>query len=1107
MVSGSFSTRRLSDWPLAVVFAWLAVPVGLAVSADEQKPQPDGGLPTAEDVRERLKIVAADDGLSEEAKKAIQEAYNATLAALGRRDAAREQLTSLKAAADSAESRQQAAAAELKEPVDLGLPEVTATDGVDLLEEAKQAAGQLLASETRRLASLKATITERRQEAKTLPEQVVALEEKLTTLRQPPPEDPEAESVVTMARGVAHQAERVATEVELAVARQKLVTYERESKVLPAEQEQLERRVAAATEAVSRLARLTSRKRQDVIATRVDEFEERLDSADEARRRGSAVTVGLLDRWADMAKETRRFGGELVETRERATALRADLDETTSLVNNDLASGSGLSRSVGYLLRRKRATLPGEADLSAKDAEQSAAVELTQEMLARIDGRLDELASPEEPRQDGDKPASLDQMERELLQSMDSDAERLLTETLIPLGVQQKTLQAVVRDFRILIDRHLLWVRSDAAFSPAVLVEAAHGVGMLLHPDQLRSVALSLSGSIAARPGLAVGGLVALGILILLRRWIGGQIVQLGGTVGSSGALRMRPTIEAMLLTAVAAIPAWLAVWLPARLLSVIGKEETATAVTAEALATVATMLLPLEFLRQFARPHGIAADHFGWSAGVLSAIRLAVWRAIVLAIPLVFLWRLFDEASSSHDEIAAAGNLFFVLLMVVAAVILWRLAHPVHGVAAAMAAGWGLGSSGRLAWIWRPLAVAVPLSLAGLALAGYGYSAGQLSTCFYRSIWVVIVATVLHGLAVRWLLISRRRIALAQMKERAAAREQAEAAGAAAEILDLNRLDVGTINQQSRRLIDATLFVAALVGIYWIWSPVLPALALFDNVVLWQVRSADGTVTGAVTLANLLVAVPILVLTFISVRNAPGLLEAALLRHLPLDHAARYAVTSLTSYILAGLGLVLAAGTLGLSWGSVQWLVAGLSVGLGFGLQEIVANFVCGIILLFEQPIRVGDVVTLDGFSGVVSRIRIRATTVTTWDRQEYIVPNKDLITGRVINWTLSDSVNRVDLPVGVAYGSDTRRATKLLREICESNSHVLTDPSPLITFEEFADSSLKIMLRFYLGSLDNRLDAIHEMHTAIHERFAEEGIEIAFPQLDLHFRNPMPS
>jgi potassium efflux system protein len=562
----------------------------------------------------------------------------------------------------------------------------------------------------------------------------------------------------------------------------------------------------------------------------------------------------------------------------------------------------------------------------------------------------------------------------------------------------------------------------------------------------------------------------------------------------------------AMGVTILAAIPAWLALWLVSRLLSSMSAADSFGASFAAGLAAASWLLLPLEFLRQFLRPHGVAAAHFNWSPMVTGPLRLAAKRAVRYALPTLFLWRLLDFESGSGDEINAAARLVFIVLMVNVAAILWLLVRPASGFGKAIMAGWG-GSASRIIWFWQILAVAAPLALAILMGLGYGYSAVQLAHSLQQSIWMLVFALVVHGLAVRWLLISRRRIALDQLKQRAAERAQAEASPAAPDlppVHDDSVLDVSTINQQTRRLIDAALFVGILAGLFWIWAPVLPALEFLDRVTLWQQRAADGSVTGAVTLANLLATIPIVVLTFVVVNNAPGLLEAAVLRHLPIDNAARYAITTLVSYILVGFGFVLTAATLGLSWGSVQWLLAGLSVGLGFGLQEIVANFICGIILLFEQPIRPGDVVTLDGVTGVVSRIRIRATTVTTYERQEYIVPNKDLITGRVTNWTLSDNVNRAEVRVGVAYGTDTRKVCDMLRDICRTNSEVLNEPAPLITFEEFGDSALTIVLRMYLGSLDHRLDTINDVHTAIHEQFNAAGIEIAFPQLDVHVRNP---
>ena len=191
------------------------------------------------------------------------------------------------------------------------------------------------------------------------------------------------------------------------------------------------------------------------------------------------------------------------------------------------------------------------------------------------------------------------------------------------------------------------------------------------------------------------------------------------------------------------------------------------------------------------------------------------------------------------------------------------------------------------------------------------------------------------------------------------------------------------------------------------------------------------------------------------------------------------------------------------ITWVSVQWLAAGMTLGLGFGLQEIFPNFVSGLILLFERPIRVGDVITLGDTTGTVTDIRIRATTVTNWDRKEPIVPNKELITGRLLNWTLSDPVNRIVITVGVAYKSDTRKARSILLAVAYEHPNVLRDPTPNVTFEEFGDSTLNFVLRCYLAGMDVRLATIHELHETINDRFNEEEIEIAFPQQGLHIRS----
>ena len=218
------------------------------------------------------------------------------------------------------------------------------------------------------------------------------------------------------------------------------------------------------------------------------------------------------------------------------------------------------------------------------------------------------------------------------------------------------------------------------------------------------------------------------------------------------------------------------------------------------------------------------------------------------------------------------------------------------------------------------------------------------------------------------------------------------------------------------------------------------------------------------------------------------------------VSQGARYATSTLLNYVIVGSGIIAALGTLGLQWSLLQWLVAALGVGIGFGLQEIVANFISGLIILFERPIRVGDVVSIGDKDGVVTRIRIRATTLRDWDGKELLVPNKEFITGRLLNWTLSDSQTRLVIPVGIAYGSNVELALRTLMDVVSSHPAALKDPEPSVLFLGFGDSSLNLVARCFVGHMNQRMPTTSELHSGIDKAFKEAGIVIAFPQRDLH-------
>jgi small-conductance mechanosensitive channel len=218
--------------------------------------------------------------------------------------------------------------------------------------------------------------------------------------------------------------------------------------------------------------------------------------------------------------------------------------------------------------------------------------------------------------------------------------------------------------------------------------------------------------------------------------------------------------------------------------------------------------------------------------------------------------------------------------------------------------------------------------------------------------------------------------------------------------------------------------------------------------------------------------------------------------------------VASLIHYTLVFVGLLLAIGVLGIDLTKITIMLGALGVGIGFGLQQIVNNWVSGIILLMERPIRVGDYIQLaSGDWAEVKRIGLRATRVQTFDRADVMIPNGDLITREVINWTFSDRFARLKLPVGVAYGSDTQQVLNILMEVANEDKAVVQYPEPYAFFNGFGESSLNFELRVYLVNSDIWFTVWGRLYQEIERKLREAGITVPFPQRDLHLRSVEPA
>ncbi len=542
----------------------------------------------------------------------------------------------------------------------------------------------------------------------------------------------------------------------------------------------------------------------------------------------------------------------------------------------------------------------------------------------------------------------------------------------------------------------------------------------------------------------------------------------------------------------------------------------------ADGLWAMACAYYALETLRQICRRHGLADAHFNWPAPVVQVLRTSLLGLTVFLLPLVFLTTMF-YSSDPEQGVGVLERIFFIAGCVVVAVFLGRVMRPTGGLLRGYLALHRDGWFDRLKYVWYGACVAAPLTLAVLAYFGFFYTAQQLTARLFHTVCLVLLLVVTRAMLLRLLLVYRRQLSIRQARERRAAALAAlrSDAGTGARSRSMTMMpveevvDLGHLSSQTQRIVTSLIVAAVMVGVWGIWDDVVPALRVLDNWVVWSMveqvteNMAEAgqepviethNVLQVVSVADMLLALLVGVIGLIAFRNLPGLLEMAVLQRLPLEASVRYAITALSSYAIIIVGVLVAAGTVGLRWSQIQWLVTALTFGLAFGLQEMFANFVAGLIILFERPVRVGDVVTVDDITGVVSRVRIRATTITNWDRKEFVVPNKEFITGRVLNWTLSDQVNRVVIAVGVAYGSPTEKVRELLLKIAREHPLTLDNPEPVVTFDSFGDSALNFSLRVFLSTLENRLTVTHDLHTAIHLELQKAGISIPFPQRDLH-------
>jgi small-conductance mechanosensitive channel len=296
--------------------------------------------------------------------------------------------------------------------------------------------------------------------------------------------------------------------------------------------------------------------------------------------------------------------------------------------------------------------------------------------------------------------------------------------------------------------------------------------------------------------------------------------------------------------------------------------------------------------------------------------------------------------------------------------------------------------------------------------------------------------------------------------------------------------------------------FIASLMWIYFTLRDFTVLYLVYDwaGAIIFkrvQIGSVDISL-GDIIVFFLAIYASILISRFIRF-----LLEEDVMVRMKLPRGVPAAISMLTNYTIIGLGVIIALSAAGIELDKFAIILGALGVGIGFGLQNIVNNFISGLILIFERPIQLNDTIALGNLYGTVARIGIRSSTIRTFDGAEVIVPNANLISNEVTNWTLTDRRRRIQIMVGVAYGTDPNKVLDILKKTINNREDILDSPEPLILFREFGESSLNFDLRFWTSDTSSWLELQSSVNVEINNAFKKAGIEIPFPQRDLHLRS----
>ncbi|EAQ97043.2 mechanosensitive ion channel domain-containing protein [Congregibacter litoralis] len=859
----------------------------------------------------------------------------------------------------------------------------------------------------------------------------------------------------------------------------------------------LDAAIAEADTLLAQLLEAATKKRQGAATQRATEARRFLSQLSGARPELQAMARENLN----LVSSFESLTTQIEETRQRVAATRKGIEEIKqdgNLTERRL-NVAGLESKLGEVMLTRLASLPDPRVILSRNSdrnEQIASVSIqaidTEQALRELGDRsgflvatFGDMASWGAAEKRNAERLYLQR--RELLQE-NMQAGNTLLSLLVDANQTNEELATLVGNYETLLTANLLWVRNYAYADPKRVPQQLHTLvrsrPLLRLKEQWQKI--------VSDPLFLV--LLVFCLSALQHRRITNS---LDNTLGKP----IRPRDEsaslifktlALTLLAALALPSLLL--LAGRGFYIAASGDPVMMGMGRALASAGMILFVLDSLRRMADRLGLGRRLLKWNnTRVDAATRDLPW--FVVAVTSSVAVTILGRAASPTDSggsLAAAGSLATASFIFI---VLLRMLRS------------GEFHYDRILRYSLQIGALIAASIVFMHLSGQLFAAHLYLRALSGSVAAVTGTLLVANILQRLLIIFRtglERKAREELRNRAENEDSDE--GEEPENSDMEA--VSSLSEAYSKLLVVTRLLTLGALLWWIWAPALPALSIFDSITLWTTTDAtlpDGELR-AITLSVLLLALIIIAVTSLITRHLPPLVNVVLAEWTNVTPGSRYAAGMLMQYLVLGVGLSTALVMLGFQWEKVQWLVAALGVGIGFGLQEIVANFISGLIVLFERPIRVGDIIHAGGADGVVTRINARATVIETFEGKELMIPNKELITSVVTNWSLSNSKLRLVIPIGVAYGSDVDAAMAKLREVALAHPEIIDEPEPYVSFEDFGDNALVLWLRCY--ALRDYPRVSTELRQIIYREFNAAGISISFPQRDVHLdaSEPLP-